>query len=278
METTTTLRNAGCSSEPLDARLLLQQATDLDQLALITAMESHIGSEQLTALETMVERRCQREPIAYILGYRHFWRHRFKSDRRALIPRPETEHLIETLLTLFPDKRAPLRLCDIATGSGCLAISIALEYPNATVVATDISTDALALAAHNCQQLDATEQITLLQGDLLAALPECSAPFDAIISNPPYVSSEEMDDLEPELSYEPTIALTDGGDGLSLLRQLLQDSPHHLHNRGYLLAETGVCGLPPLTDETPLTLKEEIIDLAGRLRGGVWQHNSREPQ
>jgi len=272
-ETTESLREAGCDSAPLDARLLLQAATNLDHSALIIAMGDTINADQTTALAAMVKRRYAREPIAYILGHHDFWKHCFNTDARALIPRPETEHLIEAVLARFPDHSQPLRLCDIATGSGCIAISLALEYPNATITASDLSTDALALAAENNQKLSVVDRITLHQGDLFAALPDNSPPFDAILSNPPYVSHDEMTKLEPELDYEPMLALTDHADGRSLLTTLLRDAPQHLRNGGYLIVETGDCGLPPLTQKSPLMLEQQIIDLAGLLRGGVYRYN-----
>ncbi|MDX8413375.1 MAG: peptide chain release factor N(5)-glutamine methyltransferase [Mariprofundales bacterium] len=272
-ETTQSLREAGCDSAPLDARLLLQAATNLDHSALIIAMHDTITPHQKTALAAMVKRRRQREPIAYILGYRDFWKQRFRSDARALIPRPETEHLIEAVLARFPDQNEPLRLCDIATGSGCIAISLALEYPNATIIATDLSAEALTLAAENSRQLGVASRITLYQGDLFTALPNGCLPFDGIISNPPYVSHNEMEQLEPELRYEPTMALTDGADGLSLITTLLHDAPRYLRNGGCFITETGVCGLPTITSESHLSLEQQILDLAGTLRGAVYGYN-----
>jgi len=273
-QTTQILRDANCDTPQLDARLLLQAVTGIDHGALIVAMDTTITAHQQSQLAAMIRRRRQREPMAYILGHRDFWQQRFKIDARTLIPRPETEHLIETLLARFPDQTQPLRLCDIATGSGCIAISIALEYPNATVVATDLSTDALALAGDNCQQLNVAHRVTLYQGNLFTALPNNSKPFDAIISNPPYVSRHEMAQLAPELHFEPHMALTDGDNGLSLLHTLLADAPHHLRNGGYLIVETGTCGLPSLPEQSALTLEQEIIDLAGLLRGGVYRKNN----
>ena len=270
-DTTQRLQQAGCDTPQLDARLLLQAATGLDHSGLIIALAQPITADQQRRLEAMVARRCQREPMAYILGYRDFWNHRFHTDARALIPRPETEHLVEALLARFPDRSRPLRLCDIATGSGCIAISIALESPGATVIATDLSADALALAEENSRQLGAADRITFYQGDLLSALPADTPPFDAILSNPPYVSAEEMRTLAPELAAEPVMALTDGADGLSLLRRLLRTSPPHLNDGGYLIVETGSCGLPALEPSAPLLLEERVFDLAGLLRGGVYR-------
>jgi len=271
VRTIQTLQAAGCDNPQLDARLLLQTATGLDHSELIIAMDHPITTCQQSQLTTMVKRRSQREPMAYILGYRDFWKHRFHTDPRALIPRPETEHLIEALLTYFPDHNQPLHLCDIATGSGCIAISIASEYPNATVVATDLSTDALLLAQQNCQQHALSDRISFFQGNLFDALPQNASPFNAIISNPPYVSSDEMTQLAPELDHEPQMALTDGKNGLTILNILLSNAHHYLADNDYLMVETGSCGLPP--QPTQLTLQQEIIDLAGLLRGGVYQKN-----
>jgi len=209
--------------------------------------------------------------VAYIIGEKEFWSRSFKVSPDVLIPRPETEHLIEELLKLYPDTQAPYRFADIGTGSGCIAITIACEYPNAIVVATDISDKALSIARSNAKIHGVAAHMQFKQGDLYQALHADLPQFDAIISNPPYVSAKEMHDLQQELHHEPAHALTDTKDGLSLLRILLNEAPHHLKQGGYLLLETGLCGLPE-TPDTIITMLHPYHDLAGNLRGGVYQY------
>jgi len=261
------LREAGCESAMLDARLMLQQVMGWDHASLIIHMNNEMDHDDIVLFDAMVARRCQREPLAYIIGHREFWKDTFVTDSRALIPRPESEHLIEAVLARFPDHLQPLRLCDIATGSGCLAISLAREYPQAQVVATDLSSQALTLAEENGARLGVSARMDCRCGDLFAPL--AAERFDAIVSNPPYVAAEEMAALAPELAFEPQMALTDHHDGLTLLRRLVAGAAHHLKPMGYLIVETGMCGLPRSCGG--LQLEEEINDLAGNLRVGVYR-------
>ncbi len=270
--TTATLCRAGCDTPALDARLLLQAATGYDHAALIVAMHDSLPPAAQQTLEELVTRRKHREPIAYILGYRDFWKQRLRCDARALIPRPETELLIEEVLARIPDRNAPLHLCDIATGSGCLAIALALEYPNARITASDLSKAALALARENAELHGVTQRIDFQLGDLFNALPKPCPRFDVVVSNPPYVSRTEMDTLAPELAFEPRMALTEERDGLTILRRLVTEAPTYLNPNGLLIVETGLCGLPEPEIGTPLTLTDRIFDLAGLLRGGVYLH------
>jgi len=185
-----------------------------------------------------------------------------------LIPRPETEHLIEAILKHFSDRDAPYRFCDIGTGSGCIAVTLACEYPQATAVATDISHKALHIAQPNAKQHGITSRIEFRQGDMFAALRKKDDPFDAIISNPPYVGQDEMHALEAELGFEPQYALTDETDGLRYLQTLVDQSPVWLKDDGILVVETGLCGLP--SPSPSMRLKNSIHDLAGHVRGGVY--------
>ncbi|RMH51575.1 MAG: peptide chain release factor N(5)-glutamine methyltransferase [Zetaproteobacteria bacterium] len=270
------LIEAGCETAALDARLLLQAACGLGHEALIMRMEEPLPPTAADRLEAMVARRARREPIAYILGYRHFWKQRIRCDRRALIPRPETELLIEALLARLPERQAPLHLCDMATGSGCLAVAMAMEYPHATVHGCDLSKEALELAGENITAYDLQARVSLHHGDLFAALPPATPPFDAILCNPPYVARDELAALAPELAYEPRMALTDEKDGASILRRLLHEAPRWLRPGGWLIVETGACGLPKPSPDASLRLDERIFDLAGLLRGGVWRRVEQE--
>ncbi len=219
--------------------------------------------------QALLQRRINREPVAYIIGKKEFWSRSFQVTPDVLIPRPETEHLIEAVLERFPDRGGDYHFCDIGTGSGCIAVTLACEYPHANIIATDISEMALVVARKNAERHDASERIIFRQGDMLAAIQAQNGPFDAIISNPPYVAESEMGELKKELSREPRHALTDEQDGLHYLTIILRDGPGHLCPGGYIMLETGLCGLP----DTPnnLVFEQGIHDLAGHLRCGVYR-------
>jgi len=263
------LQDAACETPRLDAEIILMHIWDISRTQLIIKARDDVPSDIQITFDDAIAERCKRIPVAYITGEKEFWSRNFNVSPDVLIPRPETEHLIEELLKLYPDQQAPYRFADIGTGSGCIAITIAAEYPNACVVATDISEKSLNIARANAEKHGVSERMHFKQGDLYQALDARTPVFDAIISNPPYVSANEMHDLEQELHHEPAHALTDQEDGLSLLRTLLNKAPQHLKQDGYLLLETGLCGLP----ETPntMTVLHPYHDLAGILRGGIYQ-------
>jgi len=268
------LQSCGCATPRLDAELLLAHSLGKDRSWLIAHAGDELDANLEHAFHSLLARRVRREPLAYITGEKEFWSRPFHVTPHVLIPRPETEHLIEAVCAHFPDRQAPLRFCDIGTGSGCIAITLACEYPQAQVTATDISAEALAVARGNAECHSVGKRINFIQGDLFAALrggqtkAGATTSFDAIISNPPYVGEQEMSGLEPELDFEPRRALSDGQDGLSYLRQLITGASDWLTPHGLLIVETGTCGLPE--DGNTLRLQQRITDLAGMLRGGVY--------
>ena len=263
------LAEAGCDAPRLDAELLLMHAWGIERTALIIRASDEVPAEVAKQFEELLARRAKREPLAHIVGEKEFWSRPFRVSPDVLVPRPETEHLIEALIAHFPDRQGEYRFLDIGTGSGCIAITLACEYPNAHIVATDISEAALAVATANAEHHGVAERITFRHGDMLQALDEDDGPFDAILSNPPYVTSHEMDDLEPELAFEPRDALTDEADGLSYLSLILNEGGKHLKTGGLIIVETGPCGLP--TTPPALNQLRQIYDLAGHLRGGIYR-------
>ncbi len=269
-EATRQLTQAGCHTPRLDADTLLMHAWKISRTTLITRLSDEVPAPVSEHFQAMLARRKQREPVAYITGEKEFWSRPFSVDPHVLIPRPETEHLIEAVFEHFPDHHASLRFCDIGTGSGCIPVTLACEYPEAHIVATDISTEALTIARSNAIRHNVADRIDFLQGDMLKAL-EKEAPFHAILSNPPYVSKNEYDKLETELGFEPRNALTDEADGLIFLRMLVKGAPGSLLPKGLLIVETGLCGLPDANTE--MELSGEIRDLAGMLRGGVYRRS-----
>ncbi len=264
------LAEAGCDSPRLDAELLLMHLWEVSKTDLIIRMHDQLPASIKEKFDMLLERRLKREPVAYIIGEKEFWSRNFHVDSRVLIPRPETEHIIEEILKLYPDRNAPYRFCDIGTGSGCIACTLAAEYPNAEVVATDISNDSLDVAKMNADRLELKKPLTFRNGDMFSALSQESGPFDAIVSNPPYVSLQEMEALEPELAYEPRHALTDGRSGQHFLSILFDECPGWLSEGGHLIVETGPCGLPHVPSH--LYQIRTYRDLAGIIRGGVYRY------
>ncbi|MDQ6981972.1 MAG: peptide chain release factor N(5)-glutamine methyltransferase [Mariprofundus sp.] len=267
-QTTEQLKQAGCKAPRLDAELLLMFVWHINRTDLIIRSHDEVSAAVENNFNILVKRRARREPLAYITGEKEFWSRPFAVTPDVLIPRPETEHLVEAVLEHFPNKNGSYHFCDIGTGSGCIAVTLACEYPQARIVATDISGAALDIARRNAENHGAGGRITFRQGDMLEALLENDALFHAIISNPPYVAEHEMNGLEQELAQEPRCALTDEQDGLKYLTVLLHNAPTYLHTGGYIILETGLCGLP----ETPANLRyqQPIHDLAGHLRGGIY--------
>jgi release factor glutamine methyltransferase len=206
------LTAAGCDTPRLDAELLLADAMGVDRAAIVSDPGRELTPEQARRFQTYAMRRAQREPVAYILGTKGFRTIDLLVDSRVLIPRPETEHLVEAALELPPGAR----VADVGTGSGAVALALKAERPDLEVLATDASPEALAVARANAERLGL--DVTLLEGDLLAPV---EGPLDAVLSNPPYVADEDRDMLAPDIMHhEPQIALYAGADGLSLIRRL----------------------------------------------------------
>lgn len=270
------LQQLGNESPRLDAELILMHCAGLSHTGLIMRRDDELPEAVANQFQTLLQRRLQHEPLAYLTGEKEFWSREFHVDRRVLIPRPETEHLIEQVLQLFPDRQQAIRIADIGTGSGCIAITLACEYPHAQIIACDLSKDALAIAHTNAERHGVLSRIQLRQGDLYQALQAEDRLLDLIVSNPPYVAEHEMPGLRPDLLHEPRMALTDEQDGLSILRTLIHDGALYLRPGGYLVVETGTCGLPQ-ERASGLKLVHDYRDLAGHLRGGVYStHQSSE--
>jgi release factor glutamine methyltransferase len=223
-----------------DAELLLLHITRLTKADLLTHPNRELTEAQTSAYRAAIARRMRHEPVQYITGTQEFYGRPFIVTPAVLIPRPETEHLVEAVLALHPAPRRilPLRILDIGTGSGILAVTLALELANATVTATDISSDALGVAKRNAAALGAAH-IRFVESDLFAAIAAHSETrFDCIVSNPPYVPSTEP--LEPQVrDYEPANALYAGEDGLAIYRRLIPAAATHLEPGGHLLVEIG---------------------------------------
>jgi len=224
-----------------DAELLLAHVLGVERFRLHVHPDREVGPENAERFRGLVSRRAGREPLQYLVGSQEFWSLPFRVTPAVLIPRPETEHLIETLLRvpLPPD---PL-LLDLGTGSGCLAVAAARELPRARVVATDISAEALEVARENVRQNGVFERVTFLHGDLFVPLSDGGPKpaFDAILINPPYIGAQEMDGLSPEVrDHEPRLALSPGPDALAAHRRIAAGAASWLRPGGHLIVEIGL--------------------------------------
>ncbi|ULJ60135.1 peptide chain release factor N(5)-glutamine methyltransferase [Wielerella bovis] len=247
-----------------EARMLLQQITGYTRAQLITHDTEILSVTQLNALNQLAQRRTQGEPMAYILGEREFYGRTFRVSPAVLIPRPETEHLLETALFRLPTHGI---LWDMGTGSGIIAITAALERSDATVYASDISPDALAIAQQNATILGANIQFA--QGSWFAAAHAFRLPVDKVhilVSNPPYIENYDPHLTQGDLRFEPQTALTDFADGLQHIREIAHHAPDYLHENGYLLLEHGydqATAVQHILRENGFVDVQTLPDLAG---------------
>lgn len=230
------LREAGLATPALDARLLLQQATGLGAAELIANSAQETDARQAREFEALVVRRLAHEPVSRILGWREFYGRRFAISPDVLDPRPDTESLVELCLSLLPEGR-PLRILDLGTGSGILALTLLAERPLATAVAVDVSPAALAVARRNAQELGVDTRCQFHAGSWLAGV---GGVFDLIVSNPPYIPLQEVQDLAADVRlYDPHLALAGGTDGLDPYRTIAAGAARHIASGGNLAFEIG---------------------------------------
>jgi release factor glutamine methyltransferase len=245
------LRDQGIDNPRLDAELMLSHSMHLGREELFLRLRGRVIEEERKTLESLVRRRASGEPLQYMLGHQEFWSIDLKVDPRVLIPRPETEHLVEEALSILvkiSSQNIPSVL-ELGTGSGAIAISLAKEVRNIFIVATDLSEDALMVARENAKRTGVCDRIRFVKGDLLGPFRSGGA-FDLILSNPPYLSDSEIRDLSREAKdHEPVMALSGGEDGLAFYRRLVSQAPLYLKEEGWLLLEVGihqaghVCGM-----------------------------------
>lgn len=233
------LRRAGVAEARREAGALLAPVLQADRAFIITHAEEPIAPAALATFREWTIRRASGEPLQYITGHQEFFGLDFEVNQEVLIPRPETELLVETALALIDQlSEAPL-ICDIGTGSGCIIITLLHERPKALGVAVDISPAAASVALGNARRHQVGERVSFLAADIFSSL-RSELRFDLIVSNPPYVSERDYPDLQREVrDHEPRVALTSGADGLIMIRRLLADAHEFLVPGGYLLFEIG---------------------------------------
>ena len=279
------LRTASVPNDLLDAQSLLAYTLGQDRTYLIVHYHDEVPTEALPSFWRLVERRCTGEPLQYIVGRQAFYGLDFEVTSSVLIPRPETELIVEEILRLASAENpqggeatlSPL-VIDLGTGSGCLAITIARELPQVRVLAIDRSLAALQVAVRNGRRHQVTDRVEWIVGDLLAPIEERPLAW-AIVSNPPYVAIGEMAGLAREVrEWEPRMALTDGGDGLGFHRRLLEEAPSRLQAGGYLLIEMGFqqsAAVLRMIDPTLWEAPRLLPDLQGIARTLVLQRQGR---
>ncbi|MEY4510015.1 MAG: hypothetical protein RLZZ450_2137 [Pseudomonadota bacterium] len=229
----------GIDTPRLDADLLVAHALGVKRLTLFLDPDRPLIEAELTTIRALVERRRAREPIAYILGEREFYGRSFVVTRDVLIPRPDTETLVDTALTFLREGSVAGPVVDLCTGSGAVALTLAAECTDRALVATDVSVAALAIARQNADKLGLAERVSLREGDLFAALAS-DERFACITINPPYIGAHELPTLDADVrDYEPTLALDAGDDALSFYRRIAAQAGGHLVPGGALMVEVG---------------------------------------
>lgn len=256
-----------------EAQLLLAHVLDCQRSLLLAHPEMEPTEQQRHAFGQLIKSRSQGHPIAYLTGHKEFYGLNLEVDENVLIPRPETELIVEAAIQRLPKNG---HIADLGTGSGAIALAIATQRRNAHVYATDISPEALALATRN-EQRHGLGNVRLFSGDWLNALPESTPLLDVIVSNPPYVEANDIHLNQGDCRFEPPIALTPGNDGLSAIRSIIDQAPQYLKPGGWLLLEHGynqATGVIELFTQ-PLWSNTQILkDLAGHPRVSLAQFNS----
>jgi len=248
---TRTLTEAGIPDGRREAETLFAHILNRPRLDLYRADDFALDPDQQEAFAGLIRRRASREPLQYILGTQEFWGLEFRVTTDTLIPRPETELLIEAVLERFGRPGPPVTMVDLCTGTGCLAVTLGTLYPTSRILATDCSPAALEVARSNAARHGMAGRIEFVEGDLFKALPSMNLRhrIDLVTANPPYVPAGELDRLQPEVRYyEPRLALDGGCDGLDYYRRILPDAWEFVRPGGFLFLEVGIRQAIPVRD------------------------------
>ena len=245
------LTNKGVDSPRLSAEMLLSEALGLKRIELYTQFDKQVPQQQLDLLHDLVKRAGQHEPVAYLIGRTEFYSLDLDITTDCLIPRPETELLVQRAIEFLRTRSGAQYICDLCTGSGCIAVAIAKNFPDARITATDISAAALEVAARNIEKHRLTKQVRLLCGDLFEPIIQQLDvnQFDLIVCNPPYVSTAEYEKLEKNVKdYEPTSALLAGVDGMDIYRRIIEKVCEFLKPGAILMLEIGYAQGPAVRE------------------------------
>lgn len=261
---TDALRKEAPDSPQLDAEILLAHSLGISRTQLYTQLDKQLDPTAEKTFRALVARRLKHEPVAYITGQKEFYGLEFRVDRRVLIPRPETETLVQVALTIAR-QQSVFRLAEAGVGSGAVAVAVAVNLPQAQIFAVDASPDALAVAEDNCRLHGVVDRVHLLQGDLLDPLPE---PVGLVVGNLPYVSHEELKGLPPDIvAYEPLVAIDGGEDGLQHIGRFLAQAGSHLRPPGIICLEIGATQASAVNElarqQFPAATVALVKDLAG---------------
>lgn len=253
------LKKRGVEGARLDAELIVGQALGIERIKVIVGGERQLEPAELEHIRALFRRRRGAEPVAYLRGFREFYGRNFRVDRRVLVPRPDTEILVQVALDATRHLDLSATVLDLCTGSGCVAITLKLERPTIVVDATDLSEGAIAVARDNALRLGAVFNVRFVVGDLFAALGDPSARYDLITANPPYIATGEIAELQPDVrDHEPRLALDGGKDGLDLVRRIVAEAPKWLADQGTLAMEIGA-GQAPAVEQ--LFRKRGFVDV-----------------
>jgi release factor glutamine methyltransferase len=269
------LEKKGIDSPRLTAEILLAHKLNVDRIALYLNFDQPLTENELSGYRTLIKRRLQREPLQYIVGVQEFWSLEFAVTPQVLIPRPETELLveqaIERLKAVPAEENKPPGILDLGTGCGAIAISLAKAVQQARIWATDISAEALELARLNAEKHGVSDRITFIQGSLWEPLLDQGLTFDHILSNPPYIATEEFENLSPEVrDYEPRLALDGHNDGMTYIQTIIREAPVFMNPGGWIMLE-----MAPGQTEKALGLIGEIKEYGEKTRIKDYSHRYR---
>lgn len=269
------LKEKEVDSPRLTAEILLSHQLNTDRVNLYMNFDKPLTEKELSGYRSLIKRRLQHEPVQYITGSQEFWSLDFMVDPQVIIPRPESELLVEQAVkrigaNFTPQNQSP-KILDLGTGSGALAISVAKEVPQARIWATDLSAAALSLARRNAERHGVSDRIEFIPGDLWEPMINLDVTFDMILSNPPYVASEEYDNLPPEVrDYEPRLALDGHEGGMYFIEKIIRGGLDYLSPGGWLIME-----MSPDQTEKALLLIEQINGYGEKTRIKDYSHTYR---
>ena len=264
------LEEKGCSSPRLDAEVLLGHVLGLDRLALYLNFDKPLSAQEVEQYRNLIGRRGRRTPVAYLTGEREFYSLPLQVTPAVLIPRPETELVVDKVLELI-EPETPVQILDLGTGSGAIALALACQDPNILVTATDLSLDALSVAKQNALRLEVDNQVSFVHSDLFQSV---QGKYGVICSNPPYIPQSELAGLAPELGIEPAMALDGGSDGLEFYRRILNQAASFMEEPGFVVLEIGwdqAAAVRTLGEQAGFRWLETVVDYGGQDRVVVFQ-------